>query len=783
MHRSSSAPRRRTGVAVAALACAALLSPAITPSRAAPELTSAEAEWVPLLVPSRFRHAAVLDPGRDRMLVFGGESGAGVSNRVQALPLSGATDWSPIVVSGSAPLARRSAGVVYDPVRDRLLVFGGSDGATTYNDLWALSLAGTPHWSFLGSGGALVPPREEHVTVYDAAHDRLVVFGGIDAEQHVLSDCWSYSLSGVGAGTWNLLGAAAAGPLARQSACGVYDPVRDRLLVFGGADSSGTLLGDTWALPMGAGGTWAKVPLASGEPEGRERAAAAYDAGHDQMVVYGGRGQGGLLDVVLTLSFPGTAAWNTLMPSTPRPAAREWAAAIVDPLRDRLVVYGGGTPGPSSDVVAFGLGATHPWTTLTPTSAPHPFRAAALVRDPVRNRMLLFGGLDASNVASNSVWSLDLSGPAAWTLLTPTGAPPGARFYASAVYDAARDRVLVFGGVGFVPSFFVYNDVWSLQLAGTPTWQLLSPSGTPPSPRYLHSAIVDPVRDRMVVFGGSNGTIENNELWTLDLGGSTAWTSWTISDPSPAPRGTYGAIYDPVRDRMIICDGTDFATTFADVWALPLAGPFHWQALAPNGPAPPARYLAGWGYDAARDRLLVFGGRDLGSNRWSDAWALQFGATDQWIDLEPAGPSPVGRYDHCAAFDPDHDRFVITGGRLATSLTLTEDAISIDWQAVLTSAPPASPREIALAPPFPNPARDAVTIRFVTTALGRVRVAIHDVSGRHVCTLEDDVREPGAGALRWDGRDDRGARVPPGVYLVQMRSQGRLLSRRIVRTE
>jgi len=779
MRTLSSAPLR-TGIAVTALACAALFSPSITPCHAAPanaELTSAEAAWVPHLAPGRFRHAAVLDPGRDRMLVFGGDSGEGPSNAVQALPLSGASGWSTIDVPGFAPLARHSAGVVYDPVRDRLLVFGGSVGATRFNDLWALSLAGSPQWTLLSSGG-LVPARQEHVTVYDAAHDRLVIFGGIDAAQHVLSDCWALSLSGPG--TWTPLGTGADGPSARQSACGVYDPVRDQLIVFGGADSSGTLQSDTWALPLGAGGTWAKLPLASGEPAPLERAAAAYDPGQDQMVVYGGRTASGLQDLVLTLSLAGTATWNIPASSTPRPAAREWTSAIVDPVRDQLVVYGGGTTAPTSDVLSFALSGTHPWTAFTSTAVPPPFRAAAMVRDPVRNRMLVFGGLDPSNAANNSVWSLDLNGPMAWTKLTVSGSPPGVRGYESMVYDAARDRVLVYGGVNFFSG--VYNDVWALQLAGTPTWQRLFPTGTLPLPRYLHSAVIDPLRDRMVVFGGSNGSSSYDELWTLDLGGTPAWTFWPNTDAAqPAGRTLHGAFYDPVRDRMVICYGTDFSTVFPDVWALPLAGPFHWQALAPNGPAPSPRYLTGWGYDGARDRLLLYGGLDLRGNRFNDAWALQFGATDQWVNLQPSGFVPPGRLDHCAAFDPLGDRFVFAGGRTINGLNA--DVLSIDWQEGLTSAPPASPLEIALAPPFPNPMRDAVTIRFVTPDGGRVRVAIHDVSGRRVRTLEDDVREPGAGELRWDGLDDRGARVAPGVYLVQMRSQGRLLSRRIVRTE
>ena len=770
MHWTPSRPRRRTGFAVAALACAALFSPA--PSGAAPmapALTSPEARWAPLVVADWRRHGAVLDPVRDRLLVFGGESNAGFTNGVFALPLSGASGWGPLTATGG-PLARRSAGVVYDRVRDRLLVFGGSDGTTTYNDLWALSLAGAPQWTFLGSGGALVPPREEHVTVYDATHDRLVIFGGIDHEGHILSDCWALPLAGSSA--WSPLATSGPRPPARQSASGIYDPVRDRLLVFGGADSSGTLLSDTWALPMGAGDTWALVPLAGGEPVARERAAVAYDAGHDQMVVYGGRGASALQATVLTLSLAGTAVWNVPSSSTPSPAAREWAAAIVDPARDRLVVVGGGTPSLSIDVLGWALGGTHPWTTLTP--GPRQARGHAVLRDPVRNRLLAFGGVDASNVANNALWSLDLGGPPVWTQLAPSGTPPEPRGYASAIYDAPRDRVLVFGGVNFSP-FQVYVEVWALQLAGTPTWQLLSPTGTRPSARYLHSAIYDPVRDRMVVFGGTGGSTTNNEVWMLDLGGTPAWTFQPPDIGTPTPRSTHGAIYDPVRDRMVVSGGTDFTNVFTDTHYLLLAGTPHWHSLASSLP-PSARYLAAWGYDPVRDRLLEYGGRNLAGSSFNEVWALPFDATNQWLQIQTAGAAPAARVGFCGAFDPPNDRFVFMSGG-------TSDVLSVDWDAALTSAPPASPLEIALSPPYPNPMRDGAMIRYVTTEPGPVEIAILDVSGRRVRMLEAEQREPGAGLLRWDGRDERGTRVAPGVYLVHMRSQGRLLSRRIVRTQ
>jgi hypothetical protein len=48
------------------------------------------------------------------------------------------------------PIAYHSA--IYDPVRDRMVVFGGFDGlGNLHNDVWVLSLAGAPTWSLLST--------------------------------------------------------------------------------------------------------------------------------------------------------------------------------------------------------------------------------------------------------------------------------------------------------------------------------------------------------------------------------------------------------------------------------------------------------------------------------------------------------------------------------------------------------------------------------------------------------------------------------------------------------
>jgi flagellar hook assembly protein FlgD len=54
------------------------------------------------------------------------------------------------------------------------------------------------------------------------------------------------------------------------------------------------------------------------------------------------------------------------------------------------------------------------------------------------------------------------------------------------------------------------------------------------------------------------------------------------------------------------------------------------------------------------------------------------------------------------------------------------------------------------------------------SAPGPVRVALYDVAGRRVALLEDGYRETGEHTLVWNGRDDAGRRVSPGVYVARL---------------
>ncbi|MGH7491349.1 MAG: FlgD immunoglobulin-like domain containing protein [bacterium] len=53
-----------------------------------------------------------------------------------------------------------------------------------------------------------------------------------------------------------------------------------------------------------------------------------------------------------------------------------------------------------------------------------------------------------------------------------------------------------------------------------------------------------------------------------------------------------------------------------------------------------------------------------------------------------------------------------------------------------------------------------------------ISVAVHNSSGRRVCLPVATVLESGCHRVQWDGRDDRGQFLPPGIYVVKVEAAG-----------
>jgi hypothetical protein len=66
--------------------------------------------------------------------------------------------------------------------------------------------------------------------------------------------------------------------------------------------------------------------------------------------------------------------------------------------------------------------------------------------------------------------------------------------------------------------------------------------------------------------------------------------------------------------------------------------------------------------------------------------------------------------------------------------------------------------------------RGGARIGYVMPWAARVQVEVFEATGRLVRRLgRDEVEGAGERARRWDGLDDRGANVPPGLYFAPMR--------------
>ena len=669
------------------------LASSVGPVLAAPATDAKDGVWTPLPPPAaRSAAAAILDPLRDRLLVFGGEAVDGAKNDVWQLSLSGTPAWSLLDIAGTLPSGRYLHTAIYDPIRDRVIVFGGAAGVseTSSHETWSLSLSGTPTWTLLAPLGTPPVARTNHTAIYDPVRDRMLIYGGFRSDPNTaLGDVHALSLSG--SLEWVQLDVLAAPPV-RGGHAAVYDPVGDRMLVFGGTEGANGL-NDVWALGLGATPSWSQVSVAGTPPWQRFGAAAVYDASASRMVLFGGIVSPNFpvpLNDAWALSLSGGPTWNQLALAAPLPSARYYCGAAFDSARRRLLVFGGIAPDAPTDLVnelwALDLTPPEAWSVPPLLTPPEPRMLPCSAYDSRRQLMWVWGGGTESQLYPD-VWSLALSSVPEWRKYT-IAMGPSARTGASSIYDSDGDRIVVFGGNDGATR----NDLWALSPEGTPQWSTIAAVGTAPPPRYGHTAVWDSAGRRTIIFGGMNDSWElMNDVWELSLLDPPTWRQLIPLGTLPSPRAIHAAVYDPNGNRMLVFGGygeseSGGETSLGDLWQLSLSESPEWTLLPAAEAAPTARRGATAIRDAVRDRMVLHGGY-LGSGLYTDeTWEFSL-ASNQWRLLAPAGipPSPARGW-HTAIYDSPRDRMVVFGGfndDVAVDMPLNDTWV-LDWSDAAT---------------------------------------------------------------------------------------------------
>ena len=275
-----------------------------------------------------------------------------------------------------------------------------------------------------------------------------------------------------------------------------------------------------------------------------------------------------------------------------------------------------------------------------------------MVYDAARREVLLFGGYAKaptgdSLVHPNDVWAWN---GATWRRLDAGGPDrPGGRAVPHLVYDAARQRVVMFGGRSERRgNTTILSDLWEWD--GT-RWHAVPTAATP---AILHAVTgYDPARRRVVVYGGLGDAGFSRTLREWD------GTRWEIRDTA-GPAGVFAGAAAvtprgellitttiPSGDRDPIPDSSKTWVWTGTSWKAAERGP-PFANLQPTTSAP--------------DGTLYF---YQVADRWLREPVMHVRGTDgRWSSF----PAPLGRdpYGAQAAFDAARGRLVIYGGGRAS---------------------------------------------------------------------------------------------------------------------
>jgi N-acetylneuraminic acid mutarotase len=236
------------------------------------------------ITPASLPELAGFAPLTGNAFAFDTGSGVAVFVDIQGNPwvYDSATNAWAAKPSGTGPTALLGAAMAYDRGSDRMIVFGGLDLATfrANNETWAYDVD-TAAWERMQPAQSPTP-RNYVAMAYDADSDRVILFGGAPASG-ALGDTWTYDYDN---DAWTDL-APSSSPPSRTYSGMVYDPQRDRMVLFGGsADQETAAFGDVWEYDLESN-SWTDVSPPDG-PSARAWHAMAYEEESGLIVVFGG---------------------------------------------------------------------------------------------------------------------------------------------------------------------------------------------------------------------------------------------------------------------------------------------------------------------------------------------------------------------------------------------------------------------------------------------------------------------------------------------------------------
>ncbi|CAE7234735.1 gefF [Symbiodinium sp. CCMP2592] len=206
------------------------------------------------------------------------------------------------------------------------------------------------------------------------------------------------------------------------------------------------------------------------------------------------------------------------------------------------------------------------WEQLSPSGTPPSVRfrhGDAAVWSPAAHGFYVFGGEDDNGNLLNDSWIYRRE-VNYWEQLSPSGTAPSGRTHHTAVWSAAANGFYVFGGYDGDALFFCVK-YWQIPaprgvLLGATFhvnyWEQLSPNGTAPSVRYGHTAVWSPAANGFYVFGGNGGGPGLSDSRHVSQANSS-WEQLSPDGTAPSARRLHTAVWSAAANGFYVFGGFD----------------------------------------------------------------------------------------------------------------------------------------------------------------------------------------------------------------------------------
>ncbi|HOG43140.1 MAG TPA: kelch repeat-containing protein, partial [bacterium] len=574
----------------------------------------------------RLAHSAAINNKNGNMLIFGGAFAKDVFANDTWIFNTETRSWRQII-QNNGPSGRMAASIVYDSDRNRFVMFGGMSLESGLNELWEF-IVEEEIWVQVTVTGDAPSPRTGASMAYDPVRKKIILFGGGDFN-FALQDTWEYDTQNI---QWeNRSGDDVTPPGMREFAVMGYDSNTGTAVLYGGdSGENGTVYSDIWKYEP-ISGTWSNISFSNG-PESRMWGTGSFAENRSELAIFGGLLPASESNDLWTWK-NNLAQWERYAPMIIQPSSRSDYGFVSDDLGNIYLFSGQDSINEFNDLWRFNV-SNEQWEDISVATNPSYRFAYLMTYVSAGQKLIMFGGIDGEN-DFQSTWEYNIAAKQWYSRTMVGNRPPAGWQHGRMIYDSDRNRVLWLDD----EEFWEYNPA-------TYVWTKINPAGILPPLRSQFGFAYDIHRKKAVIFGGEGETLPLNDVWEYDAV-NNSWEERIPVGDKPPLWDSLTMVYDKNIRKMVVFGGNQgFLETMTygntnDLWLWD-GNSGTWEKETFNSDVPMKRDRHQMTYDVLSQRSYLIGGEEDAHGNFNDLWSFDSGSGSHpghvaWINTSYIG--------------------------------------------------------------------------------------------------------------------------------------------------